>query len=183
MLSAWVGQFLAISGLMYLKASGWVTPAAKNSVSDAMRLASEANLMNSRQASAFGVPARIDQLSTPHRFWFQTIATGAPSAIALCGRETQVAIKSTSPDLSICSTCAPEFHHTSTFGLTFSRPLSARSISSGYRLDGATPWAISDSSSVSNGCLRNDRRPGKSLTFQKSAHESGALRFLKASVR
>src|ERR1035441_9385680 len=99
---------------MYLKASGWVTPAGKYSVSDAMRFGSEANLMNSRQASAFGVPARIDQLSTPQRFWFQTMATGAPSAMALCGRDTQVAMMSTSPDLSICSTCAPEFHQTST---------------------------------------------------------------------
>ena len=121
MLSGCVGQFFAMSALMYLNASGWVTPAGKYSTSPAMRLGSDANLMNSRQASAFGVPARIDQLSTPQRFWFQTIATGAPSAIADCGRDTHVAIMSTSPDLSICSTCAPEFHQTSTFGLITSR--------------------------------------------------------------
>src|SRR5436305_13656681 len=137
-----------------------------------MRLGSDANLMNSRQASALGVPARIDQLSTPQRFWFQTIATGAPSAIADCGRETHVAIMSTSPDLSICSTCAPEFHHTSTFGLIASRFANALSRFSGYSCDVGTPEAIADSSSVSNGCLRSERRPGKSLTFQKSAHES-----------
>jgi hypothetical protein len=87
--------------------------------------------MNSRQASAFGVPARIDQLSTPHRFWFQTIATGAPSMIACCGRETQVAIMSTSPDDSSCVACAPEFHQTSTLGLILSRLAKARSRLSG----------------------------------------------------
>ena len=36
--------------------------------------------MNSRQASAFGVPARIDQLSQPQMPWSQTISTGAPFA-------------------------------------------------------------------------------------------------------
>src|SRR5690242_1053461 len=120
MLSGCVGQFFATSALMYLNASGCVTPAGKYSTSEAMRFGSEANLMNSRHASAFGVPARIDQLSTPQRFWFHTIATGAPSACADCGRDTQVAIMSTSPDLSICSHCAPEVHHTSTLGLSWS---------------------------------------------------------------
>ncbi|MDT4882636.1 hypothetical protein FQZ97_1186030 [compost metagenome] len=116
---------------MYLKASGWVTPAGKYSTSEAMRLGSDANLMNSRQACAFGVPARMDQLSTPHRFWFQTMPTWAPEAAALCARDTQVATMSTSPDLSICSTWAPEFHHTSTLALIFSRLAMAWSTLSG----------------------------------------------------
>ena len=139
--------------------------------------------MNSRQASALGVPARIDQLSTPHKFWFQLIATGAPSIMAFCGRDTQVAIMSTSPDVSICVTCAPEFHHTSMLGLILSRFAKAWSTLSGYSDEVGTPEAIRDSSIVSNGCLRSDRRPGKSFTFQKSAQEAGALRPLKASVR
>ena len=70
--------------------------------------------MNSRQASAFGVPARIDQLSPPQRPWFQTISTGAPAACAACARETQVGIMSTSPEVSICSSCAPLVHQTAT---------------------------------------------------------------------
>src|SRR3569832_2810344 len=164
---------------MYLKASGCVTPAGKYSTSEAMRVGSEANLMNSRQAAAFGVPARMDQLSTPQRFWFHTICTGAPSAMADCGRDAQVAIMSTSPDLSICSHCAPEFHHTSTFGLSSSSFAKALSRLSGYSCDVGTPEAIAASSSVSKGFLRTARRPGKSFTFQKSAQELGALRPLK----
>src|SRR5436305_7654782 len=104
-----------------------------------MRLTSEANLMNSRQASALGVPARIDQLSTPHRFWFHEIATGAPSLMACCGREAHTAIMSTSPEESSCVACAPEFHHTSTFGLTLSRFCNARSMFNGYSDDVGTP--------------------------------------------
>src|SRR5688500_7868508 len=103
MLAGKVGQFFAISGLMWLNASGWVTPAGKYSTSEAMRFGSEANLMNSRQALALGVPARIDQWSAPQMFWSQTMLTGAPLAIAACGRDTQVAIMSTSPEVSICS--------------------------------------------------------------------------------
>ncbi|MNV88891.1 hypothetical protein D3C71_1831340 [compost metagenome] len=87
--------------------------------------------MNSRQASAFGVPFRMDQLSQPQMFWSHTICTGAPLAMADWARDTQVAIMSTSPDPSICSTCAPVFHHTSTDGLTLSRLASARSMSQG----------------------------------------------------
>ena len=83
--------------------------------------------MNSRQASAFGVPARIDQLSTPQMFWSQTISTGAPFACADCARETQVGIMSTSPDVSICSTCAPHVHHTATSGLILSSAAKALS--------------------------------------------------------
>src|SRR5450759_5258782 len=144
-----------MSALMYLKASGCVTPAGKNSTSEAMRLGSDANLMNSRQAAALGVPARIDHVSQPQRFWFHTMVTGAPSAIAACGRDTQVPIMSTSPDLSICSTCAPVFHQTSILDLILSKLAKARSTFKGYSDAVGTPPAMSDSSSVSLGFLRS----------------------------
>ena len=87
--------------------------------------------MNSRQASAFGEPFRIDQLSTPQMFWFQTMPTGAPLAIADCAREIHVLIMSTSPDPSICSTCAPVVHHTSTCFAILERLAKPRSMLQG----------------------------------------------------
>ena len=87
--------------------------------------------MNWRQASAFGVPARIAQLSRPQMFWSQTIPTGAPAAMAACGRDTQVGTMSTSPDSSICSTCAPLVQKTETSFLMRSSALKARSRSQG----------------------------------------------------
>src|SRR5882762_4231618 len=131
--------------------------------------------MNSRQAAAFGVPLRIDQLSQPQTFWFHTIATGAPFAMADCARDTHVLIMSTSPEPSICSTCEPVVHHTSTCFEILSRLAIPRSRLHGYTCEGGRPSAISASSKVSKGYLRNPRRPGKSLTFHISAHELGAF--------
>src|ERR1700746_2986291 len=168
---------------MKLNASGWVRPAGKYSVSAAWRFGSEANLMNSRHASAFGVPARIDQLSPPQIPWFHTISTGAPAACAACGRDTQVGSRSISPEISICSTCAPLVHHTATDDLILSSDANALSRLQGYTSAVGTPAPINASSIVSKGCLRTARRPGNSVTFQKSAQDCGALRPLKASAR
>ena len=116
-------------------------------------------------------------------FWFQTISTGAPSSIAAWARAFQVGQMSTSPLLSICEVWAPPSHQTATCGLIRSRLANARSRSSGYSSSGGTPSASSASSSVSNTCRRNDRRPGKPSTSHMSAQLSGALRPSKASVR
>src|SRR6185437_9511642 len=111
------------------------------------------------------------------------MATGAPLAIADCAREAQVATIATSPEVSICSTCAPVVHQTSMCLETLSRLLNARFRSQGYTCEVGTPSAIRASSMVSKGYLRIERRPGNSSTFQRAFHESGALRPLNASVR
>ncbi|MNN72941.1 hypothetical protein D3C81_1890200 [compost metagenome] len=100
-------------------------------VSAAWRSGSQVNLMNSRQAAALGVPARMAQLSRPQMFWSQTMPTGALELRADCARETQTGTMSTSPDTSNCSTCAPLVQNTETSFLILSSAENARSRSQG----------------------------------------------------
>src|SRR5262250_1536869 len=65
-------------GSMYLYALGLVGPLGMNGAKAAMRLALDANLMNSRQRSALGPPFRMHQPSMAHRFWSQEIFTAPP---------------------------------------------------------------------------------------------------------
>jgi len=59
------------------------------------------------------------------------ISTGAPAACADCARDTQVGSMSISPEVSICSTCAPLVHHTATDDLILSSEAKALSRSQG----------------------------------------------------
>src|SRR5947207_15907409 len=97
-------------GSMYLYAFGFVGPFARSGAKPAMRLALEANLMNSRQRSAFGPPRRMHQPSMPQRFWSQEILTGPPSSMTTWARAAHVGAMSTSPVLSICDVWAPPVH-------------------------------------------------------------------------
>src|SRR5215470_17484212 len=62
-------------GSMNLYALGLVGPFGMKGAKAAMRLALDANLMNSRQRSALGPPFRMHQPSMA-RFWSQEIFTG-----------------------------------------------------------------------------------------------------------
>ena len=116
---------------MYLYALGLVGPFGMNGAKAAMRLAFEANLMNSRQRSALDPPFRMHQPSMAQRFWSQEIFTGPPSSITVCARAAHVGMTSISPVLSIWEACAPPVHQTTTSFLTRSSTLNARSTSHG----------------------------------------------------
>src|SRR5437762_675845 len=110
--SAYVVSTCARLGSMYLYAFGLHGPLAMVGAKAAMRLALEANLMNSRARSALGPPLRMHQPSMPQRFWSHEIFTGPPSSMTTCARAAHVGAMSISPVLSICEVCAPPVHHT-----------------------------------------------------------------------